>query len=86
MGGVKWRGGRGSGGWVAGQPPGCRNSGQKAEKEPENKKLAGRICGQILAVQYFAEKGPKKFFDRISFFYSNAKHSETITKFNLQYC
>jgi hypothetical protein len=34
----------------------------------------------------FRQKGPKKFFDRISFFYCKDKHSETMKKFNLQFC
>ncbi len=62
--------------------PGGRNSGQKAQKGPEKKKFGrknlwpnyGRISSKV------AEKGPKKFFERISFFYCNDKHSETIKK------
>ncbi len=68
MGGVRrrgGRGGRGSGGWVAGQQlvmPGGRNSGQKAKKGPEKK-----IVGWKNLWPNFAEKGPKKFLERISF-------------------
>jgi hypothetical protein len=62
--------------------PGGRNSGQKAPKGPEKKKFGrknlwpnyGRISPKV------AEKGPKKFFERISCFYCNDKHSETIKK------
>jgi hypothetical protein len=68
--------------------PGGRNSGQKAQKGPEKKKVGrknfwptfGRILPKV------AEKGPKKFLERISFFYSNDKYSGTITKFNFQFC
>jgi hypothetical protein len=57
--------------------PGGRNSGQKAQKGPEKKKFGrknlwpnyGRISSKV------AEKGPKKFFERISFFYCYDKHS-----------
>jgi hypothetical protein len=35
--------------------------------------------------QNFAEKGPKKFFERISFFNRNDKHSETMTKCNYNF-
>jgi hypothetical protein len=67
--------------------PGGRNSGQKAQKGPEKKKFGrknlwpnyGRISSKV------AEKGPKKFFERISFFYCNDKHTETIKKNCLQF-
>jgi hypothetical protein len=50
--------------------PGGRNSGQKAEKGPQKKKLAERIYGRILAEFYqkAAEKGPQKIFKRSSLF------------------
>jgi hypothetical protein len=35
--------------------------------------------------QNFAEKGLKKFFERISFFYSNDKHSVTMKKCNYNF-
>jgi hypothetical protein len=50
--------------------PGVRNSGQKAQKGPQKKKSAERICGRILAEFYqkVAEKGPQKIFKRSSLF------------------
>jgi hypothetical protein len=51
--------------------PGGRNSSQKSSKgAAEKKKLAERICGQILAEFYqnVAEKGPQKIFKRSSLF------------------
>jgi hypothetical protein len=49
---------------------GGRNSGQKAQKGPQKKKLAERICGRILAEFYqkVAEKGKHKIFKRSSLF------------------
>ncbi len=67
--------------------PGGRNSGQKAQKGPEKKKFGrknlwpnyGRISSKV------AEKGPKKFFERISCFYCNDKHSKTMKQNCLQF-
>jgi hypothetical protein len=50
--------------------PVVRNSGQKAQKGSQKKKLAERICGRILAEFYqeVAEKGPQKIFKKSSLF------------------
>jgi hypothetical protein len=60
--------------------PGGRNSGQKAQKGPQKKKLAERICGRILAEFYqkVAEKGLQKIFKRSSLFLA------VITMYNVQ--
>jgi hypothetical protein len=59
--------------------PGGINSGQKAQKGPQKKKLAERICGRILAEFYqeVAETGPQKIFKRSSLFLT------MITTFNV---
>jgi hypothetical protein len=68
--------------------PGARNSGQKAQKGPEKKKVGrkklwpnfGRILPKV------AEKGPNTFFKEFPSFTGNEKRSETMTKFHLQFC
>jgi hypothetical protein len=64
--------------------PGGRNSGQKAQEGPEKKKCWPE---EFVAEFWpkFAEKGPKKFVERISFFYSYDKHSVTTTKFKYNF-
>ncbi len=46
--------------------PRGRNSGQKAQKGPQKKKMAERICGRILAKS--GRKGLQKIFKRSSLF------------------
>jgi hypothetical protein len=58
---------------------GGRNSGQKL-KRAQRKKV-----GRKNLWPNFAIKEPKKLFERISFFYSNDKHSETMTTFNYNF-
>jgi hypothetical protein len=41
--------------------PGGRNSGQKAQKGPQKKKICGRILADFYQKQ--AEKGPQKIFN-----------------------
>ncbi len=68
--------------------PGGRNSGQKAQKVPEKKKVGrknlwpkfDRILPKV------AEKGPNKVLKEFPSFTGNDKHSETMTKFILQFC
>jgi hypothetical protein len=50
--------------------PGGRNSDQKAQKGPQKKKLAERICGRILAEfnQKWQKRGRRKFSKEIPYF------------------
>jgi hypothetical protein len=67
--------------------PGGRNSGQKAQRCRRKKKVGrknlwpkfGRILPEV------AVKGPNKFLKEFPSFTGNDKHSETMTKFILQF-
>jgi hypothetical protein len=50
--------------------PGGRNSGQKAQKGPQKKKLSERICGRIFAEFYqkLAERDRRKFSKEVPYF------------------
>jgi hypothetical protein len=50
--------------------PGGRNSGQKAQKGPQKKKLAERICGRILAdfTKKWQKRGRRKFSKEVPYF------------------
>ncbi len=49
---------------------GGRNSGQKAQKGPQNKKLAERICGRNLAdfTKKWQKRGRRKFSKEVPYF------------------
>jgi hypothetical protein len=50
--------------------PGGRNFGQKAQKGPQKKKLAERICGRILAdfTKKWQKRGRRKFSKEVPYF------------------
>jgi hypothetical protein len=50
--------------------PGGRNSGQKAQKGLQKKKLAERICGRILAdfTKKWQKRGRRKFSKEVPYF------------------
>jgi hypothetical protein len=56
--------------------PGGRNSGQKAQKGPQKKKMAERICGRILAefLPISGRKGAAENFQKKFLIFSYDNH------------